>query len=72
MGDVVSLRSTDALTTLLAACEEAKERPDLEALVILFDPTDPSDHYAVYSENVHYAAAHYVLTAIAHRQLDDE
>ena len=70
MGDLVSIRPRgSALETLHQAAEECADRPELLAIVILYDTSDPTDHYAVYSEDVDPVSAHYVLDAVSLSQI---
>ena len=68
MGDLVNIRPRgSAIETLHNAAEECAERPELSAIVVLFDSADAEDHCALYSESVDPASAHYVLSAVALR-----
>jgi hypothetical protein len=66
MGDLVSIRPKgSAIETLHHAAEECIARPELQAIVLLFDGTDPEDQCALYSEGVDPASAYYVLSSVA-------
>lgn len=67
MGDVISITKPDAMATLIAAAEQAKEHPELKCVVLLFD--EPANLYCSYSESVSYPDAHYALTLAAQWQL---